>query len=251
MTPSASSMSPTSSVRTAAISADEGRAASGAGKSTSGCTETSLNRPSRRVGWSPTSASSARIGAESEASFSRWATQKAPESSAEASSVSSRKAGSRPASRGRSRSSRAQNEWIVPMKSWSSEAYASPSRRASSSEGPGGSPAPLSSRSSRTWKRSLSSPAALRVNVTAAISDVVARPVRMRASMRRTSERVLPDPAPASTRMFASRSVSIAVLAASSARRGSPPPPLAPAPSGPPLTARSPSSARGAGSGTP
>ena len=63
----------------------------------------------------------------------------------------------------------------------------------------------LSADSSARWKRPRSSEAALRVKVTAAMCSTWYTPVATPAAMRSASICVLPEPAPASTRMFSSR----------------------------------------------
>ena len=102
-----------------------------------------------------------------------------------------------------------QKAWIVPRNaSWTS-ASARSARSLSRSLRP---PSRMTA-SSAFWKRSESSAAALRVKVTAAISSIFAVPVVMRRTMRPTRAVVLPEPAPASTRMLLSRSSEMAARA--------------------------------------
>src|SRR3954466_722199 len=94
---------------------------------------------------------------------------------------------------------------MVPAKNRSRFESAACSRRISSSDALAWR-ADTSLASSARWKRPRSSDAAFRVKVTAAMRSIWYAPSATPAAMRSASICVLPDPAPASTRIFVSSS---------------------------------------------
>ena len=218
---SASSRSASSPTRAVSISSVEGGGTSGVGNRTSRASFSCTKVGKRVSGGMPSCSRVPGEGSPSWASRSSQASHHSRESVRSRAAVSSEKSGSRPASRGRSRRRRAQKAWIVPMKPRSIPRSAAWSR--SSSAVP---EAARAASSSAFWNRSLSSPAAFRVKVTAT-RDSTGTPVRTRATIRPTSAVVLPDPAPASTRRLISRSPPIRARAAASGRLIRPPPTVA------------------------
>ena len=126
-------------------------------------------------------------------------------------------AGGKPAWSGCAASTRRQNAWIVSTAAPSNSSSAASQRPRSA--GSVSSAAAITSSATRT--RSRSSDAAASVKVIAAMLVALTRSVASRRTMRSTSERVLPVPAPASTKSVRSRSPVIVSRASWSTRDSS------------------------------